>query len=300
MKRKSKKILLGLLLGFLLLGLTGCVNQHPEGTAQTSTEAVQTDNPRIAATSVAVMEICEKLDLDLVGVPKTDLAEIPERYKDATITGSPMSPDLEILAQIQPDWVLSPASLMSDLKPKYEAAGFRYAFLNLKNIRGMFRSIEELGTLFHREEKAKALVQDFEQYYGTIQNKHQEEEKPTVLILMGLPGSYVAATENSYVGSLVELAGGVNVYAGTGEEFLNVNTEDMLKKDPDIILRTAHAMPDSVMEMFAEEFETNDIWKHFRAVENGSVYDLPHEEFGMSANFNYKEALATLEELFYE
>ena len=34
-------------------------------------------------------------------------------------------------------------------------------------------------------------------------------------ILMGLPGSYIIATENSYVGSLVELAGGENVYAGT-------------------------------------------------------------------------------------
>ena len=300
MKRKSKTILSGLLLSVLLLGLTGCVNQHPEETAKTGTEVAQTDNPRIAATSVAVMEICEKLDLDLVGVPKTDLTEIPKRYKDATVTGSPMSPDLEILAQIQPDWVLSPASLMSDLKPKYEAAGFRYAFLNLKNIRGMFRSIEEMGELFHREEQAEALVQDFEQYYRSIQNRHEAEEKPTVLILMGLPGSYVAATENSYVGSLVELAGGVNVYAGTEEEFLNVNTEDMLKKDPDIILRTAHAMPESVMEMFAKEFETNDIWKHFRAVEDESVYDLSNEEFGMSANFNYKEALATLEELFYE
>ena len=31
---------------------------------------------------------------------------------------------------------------------------------------------------------------------------------PKVMILMGLPGSYVIATNNSYVGSLVEMAGG--------------------------------------------------------------------------------------------
>ena len=42
---------------------------------------------------------------------------------------------------------------------------------------------------------------------------------------MGLPGSYIVATENSYVGSLVEMAGGQNVYAGTDEEFLSANTE---------------------------------------------------------------------------
>ncbi|MDR2487602.1 MAG: ABC transporter substrate-binding protein, partial [Clostridiales Family XIII bacterium] len=114
-----------------------------------------------------------------------------------------------------------------------------------------------------------------------------------------LPGSYLVATENSYVGNLVELAGGVNVYGGTGEEFLNVNTEDMEQRDPDIILRAAHALPEDVVEMFKEEFETNGIWKHFRAVQEGRVHDLPYEMFGMSAKFNYGEALELLDGLFY-
>lgn len=299
MTAKHKKGFFFFLCAGVILSLSGCVNQHPKEQKNGVTLEAKGE-PRIAATSVAVMQICEKLDLDLVGVPHTDLAEIPSSYKTAAEVGSPMSPDLEILSQVQPDWVLSPSSLMSDLKPKYEAAGFRYAFLNLKNIRGMFRSIQEMGTLFDREKEAEALVTDFEQYYTEFQGRHQNDHQPSVLILMGLPGSYVAATENSYVGSLVELAGGINVYAGTEDEFLNVNTEDMLKKDPDIILRTAHALPDQVMEMFAKEFETNDIWKHFRAVENGKVYDLPNGQFGMSANFQYREALETLEELFYE
>ncbi len=300
MRRMSRRLLTCLLGLTLTLSLTGCVDQHPERVNGEGTVSVVTENPRIAATSVAVMQICEKLNLDLIGVPHTDLTEIPEMYQNAVPVGSPMSPDMEILSQIQPDWVLSPISLMSDLKPKYEAAGFRYAFLNLKNIQGMFKSIEELGELFHRENEADQLVQEFKQYYTEFQKEHEEQDNPTVLILMGLPGSYVAATENSYVGSLVELAGGINVYEGTEEEFLNVNTEDMLEKDPDIILRTAHAMPDSVMEMFAEEFENNDIWKHFQAVKSGRVYDLPNDEFGMSANFKYQDALNTLEEILYE
>lgn len=68
-----------------------------------------------------------------------------------------------------------------------------------------------------------------------------------MLILMGLPGSYVVATESSYVGSLVKLAGGVNVYGdGNGQDFLNINPEDMVEKAPDIILRTSHALPEQV------------------------------------------------------
>lgn len=64
---------------------------------------------------------------------------------------------------------------------------------------------------------------------------------------MGLPGSYIVATDNSYVGSLVKLAGGTNVYGdGGGEEFLTANTEDMQTKDPDIILR-AVLFADSIL-----------------------------------------------------
>ena len=56
------------------------------------------------------------------------------------------------------------------------------------------------------------------------------------------------------VAPLVELAGGENVYAGTDQEFLTVNTEDMKTKEPDVILCAAHALPDQVMEMFQEDF----------------------------------------------
>lgn len=120
------------------------------------------------------------------------------------------------------------------------------------------------------------------------------------LVLMGLPGSYIVATESSYVGNLVKLAGGINVYGdGDGQEFLTANTEDMKTKEPDIILRAAHALPDDVVEMFKEEFETNDIWKHFEAVQKGRVYDLPYELFGMSAKFNYPDALEVLQPLLY-
>ena len=142
-------------------------------------------------------------------------------------------------------------------------------------------------------------MDEFTSFYDSYQKTNEEKEAKTVLILMGLPGSYVVATENSYVGSLVAMAGGKNVYAGEEADFLNINTEDMLKKDPDIILRTAHALPDQVMEMFAEEFKTNDIWKYFKAVENDKVYDLSYEKFGMSANFNYQEALEELQTILY-
>ena len=261
--------------------------------------AAMNDTPRIIATSPATADICDKLELDLVGVCSSTVSTIPERYKDLTTVGTAMSPDMEIVASLKPDWILSPVSLQSDLQPKYEAIDTDWAFLNLRSVPGMYRSIQELGEIFDREDQAQKLVDEFTEFYDDYKKKNEGKDHPKVMILMGLPGSYIIATPNSYVGSLVELAGGENVYSDTDQEFLTVNTEDMKTKEPDIILRAAHALPDQVVEMFNKDFAENDIWQHFDAVKNGRVYDLTYEYFGMSATFKYPEALEELQPILY-
>lgn len=261
--------------------------------------AAMNDTPRIIATSPATADICDKLELDLVGVCSSTVSTIPDRYKDVETVGTAMSPDMEIVASLKPDWILSPVSLKSDLQPKYEAIDTDWAFLNLRSVPGMYRSIQELGEIFDRQEQAQKLVDEFTEFYNEYKQKNEGKDHPKVMILMGLPGSYIIATPNSYVGSLVELAGGENVYSDTDQEFLTVNTEDMKTKEPDIILRAAHALPDQVVEMFNKDFAENDIWQHFDAVKNGRVYDLTYEYFGMSATFKYPQALEELQPILY-
>ncbi|MFV0394126.1 MAG: heme ABC transporter substrate-binding protein IsdE [Coprobacillaceae bacterium] len=281
------------IIGILLITLlTGCVNQN---------QKVQSEEERIVTTSVAIAEILDALEVEnVVGVPESETYTLPSRYEKVKTVGAPMNPDMEVISTLDVSLILSPNSLEGDLATKYENAKIDCGFVNLKSTVGMFKSIEELGTLLNKEKQANALVAEFKTYMEEYQNKHEGKQAPTVLILMGLPGSYVVATENSYVGSLVKLAGAQNVYGDeNSEDFLNVNPEDMLEKNPDIILRTSHALPEQVEEMFAKEFAENDTWQHFEAVKNEKVYDLDYNKFGMSANFKYQEALIDLEGIFY-
>ena len=274
--------------------LSGCVNQNAHTAA-----AGEADDLRMGATSPAGVDIMARLDMDLVGVPNSTLSEIPARYDDATRTGTAMGPDMEVIKTLNPDWVIGPASLQTDMEPKLEAAGLNGIFLNLESVEGLYKSVEQLGELFGRQEEAQEMIDEFSAFYYEYSQVNVDKGSPTVLVLMGLPGSYVVATGKSYVGSLVRLAGGTNVYEDEETDFIIANTDDMQTKDPDIILRAAHAMPEDVVNMFKEEFETNDIWRHFRAVEDGCVYDLPYDQFGMSAKFNFPEALDTLQPMLY-
>jgi len=290
--------------------LPGCVDQHPDdagasgdgspgASASANIPYVEVEGPRVVATSMATVEIMDRLGAPLVGVPHSNLQSAPERYRDVPEVGMAMAPDIEVIGALKPDWVYSPSSLEPDLKPKYEAAGLDYYFLDLKSVDGMYRSITEIGQMLGKEAEAAQLNAEYDAWLAEYQSAHADAEPVRALVLMGLPGSYIVATENSYVGSLVKMAGIENVYAGETEEFIAANTEDMYGRDPDVILRAAHALPDDVVEMFAKEFEENDIWKHFRAVQDGRVYDLPYEQFGMSATFRYPEALETLDAMVY-
>ena len=270
--------------------LCGCVDQHPYRS--------QGADERLVATSPAVMDICDRLELDLIGIPQTS-RDVPARYQGLPQVGTPMAPDLEVLSTMHPSYVLSPLTLVDDLQPKYAACGVASIFLDLKSLEGMYQSIGYVGEKFDRTAQAQALDAEYRGYLEGLARVLEGLERPRVLVLMGVPGSYLVATEHSYAGSLVAQAGGQNVYADQTDEFINANTEDMQARDPDVILRTAHALPDEVRAMFAEEFATNDIWKHFRAVQQGKVYDLSYDHFGMSATFNYPEAFEELVPLLY-
>jgi iron complex transport system substrate-binding protein len=252
---------------------------------------------RLIATSRAAVEICDRLGIALAGVP--ELEGLPERYADTPRTGGAMSPDLEAIALINPTEVVGPDTLEGDLAPGYRNAGIPATFLNLRSVEGLYEAAEYLGEKYGAADRARELTEEYRAALRELEESRDGRDGPRVLILMGLPGAYIECTPNSYVGSLVELCGGVSVVTDPAESFVSWNTEELLNLDPDVILRTAHALPDLVAEMFAKEFSENDIWSNFRAVREGRVYDLDYGVFALSANFRWPEAFDMLESVFY-
>lgn len=296
MKRYIKGMISGCLACAMAVSLTACVDQHPE---DTSVSGETPEEVRIVATSNATLQICDRLGLDLVGIPTTT-GDVPERYQGLPEIGTAMAPDAEQIALLEPTDVIGPDTLQETIEPTYQAAGVPYTWIDLQSVQGMYDSIAMLGEKYGVEDAANALIAEYESVMAEFEQDIEGKEHPTVLVLMGLPGAYIECTPNSYVGSLVELAGAANVVQDDFMNFVSWNTEELLELDPDVILLTAHGLPDLAMEMFAEEFTTNDIWKHFRAVQEGRVYQLDYNTFGMSCTFDWPEALEILKEILYD
>lgn len=303
--RSMKMLAISMMFCLLIAGCgnTASTNDSSNnGVAQNDTnneDAASSENDyRIVSTTVATTDILAALNLDVVGVPTTAM-KLPEKYDGITEVGNPMSPDMELVKSLKATHVLSVTTLQYDLEDTFNNMGIKANFLDFTSIENMKNEITKLGAQFNRVEEAKALNESYDAKIADILSKVEGKEAPSVLILMGIPGSYLVATEHSYIGDLVKTLGGKNIVTDSAVEFVSSNTEYLHQGNPDVILRAAHGMPDEVIQMFDDEFKNNDIWKHFDAVKNDRVYDLPEEFFGTTGNIAADEALDILSKMLY-
>lgn len=285
--------LFGLLVSIMLAGCSASTGDNADE------QIGEQDGDRVIATTVALTEIMDALDIDLVGVPSS-YKDLPERYADAKEVGNPMSPDMEALLSLKPTEIFSVTTLKYDLQEMFDDRGIDMTYANLESIDAMHEEILKIGEKYGRMDQAEAIVAQFEEKAAEIEKAIEGKEKPSVLILMGIPGSYLVATEHSYIGDLVKRAGGANVITNEDVEFISSNTEFLQQTNPDVILRAAHGMPEQVIEMFDEEFRSNDVWKHFNAVKDGRVYDLEETLFGTTGNLAAAKALDELMKMLHE
>lgn len=307
--RKKQLLLFFAVLAFMLL-LVGCgassgsdkeQEQETESVANEEDKSKADDanaDERIIAATYAITEFMDVLGIDLVGVPSS-YKDLPKRYEGLTEIGNPMWPDMEIVMSLKPSNVLTVTTLKADLEEDFNKINAPATFLDLKSVSSMLDEIEDLGKQYNRADETAEFITDYKTKMAEIEAKVEANEKPKVLILMGIPGSYIVGTEHSYIGDLVERAGGINAVTDRDEEYISANTEYLQQLEPDVILRAAHGAPQEVIKMFDKEFTENDIWKHFKAVKGERVYDLEETRFGTTANLAALEALDELIELLH-
>lgn len=282
-----KKKIIALLSVTMLTFMVGCSSSESNESNVTNSNGEEV----VVATSVAVTEILDKLGVEVSGVPTTSY-ELPESTKDATEVGSPMNPDLEIIKSLNPTCVVSVDTLGSDFEKQFTENNIPSMFVNLSTVDGLKETIVNLGEKFDKSEKAAEIIAELENKENEL-NLSKKENKKDVLILFGAPGSVMVSTDNSYVGNLVKIAGGNNIFESESSSFIQVNMEEIIKRNPDKILIMTHAVPEEAKKTVEEEF-AKATWQQLDAIKNNKVYYLENGYFGMSANLKVIEALDKL------
>ena len=291
---KLKKYITSIVMMTLSLALTVGCSSSENNDIQTS--EVKQGEEVVVATSVAVTEILDKLGVKVSGVPTTSY-ELPESVKNATEVGSPMNPDMEIIKSLNPTDVICVDTLGSDFEKQFEENNINADFYNLSNVDGLKETIAALGEKFNKQDKAHEILDEIKEVEDKVNSNKKSDDK--ILVLFGAPGSVMVATDKSYIGNLVELAGGNNIFSNATSSFTQINLEEIIKLNPDKILVMTHAVPEAAKKSVEEEL-SKDLWKNVNAVKNNDITYLENGYFGMSANLQIVEAVEKLGDILYE
>lgn len=264
-----------------------------------STKPRQT-KPRIIATTYAVVQIADKLDLPLVGVPTT-ANKIPTRYKNVAKVGNPMNPNVEKIADLKPTVIYSVTTLKDQFGKAFSKRHIKPYFLNLTSVKDLETMVAQMGKRYQRTTQAKTAISRINQAKRQAKKiALTHHRRPRVLVLMGLPGaSYMIGTNRSYVGNLVAIAGGRNVFSSSNQEYIQPNDEAIKKANPDVILRLEHALPKMVTAQFKQAFKTDPMWSTLSAVKHHRVYDLQEPDFDATANMKAATAIKKVSKWLY-
>ena len=288
--------------------LVGCQNETTESNSSASQKTEQTvqeeavvEEVKVVAATVAVTNVLAELDAEVIGVPATSQT-LPEQYADLPQVGQAMSPDLEIVASLEPDLFVMDSSFKSSVEESLSQYGLKTFFFDTGSYSAFVNSIKELGTEINRDEEANELVGEIESAVAKGLEK-KGDESPTVAVIFGAGDNFMLATDTSYLGDLVSTLGATNITSklegDMSSAYVQFSLEQILAENPDYVLRFAHGNVEETAKMFDQTFDSNEAYQALDAVKEGRVYDLDSTVFNVSANLQIKTAIETLADILY-
>ena len=304
---KVKNLLSMILVAGMML--VGCQNDGQD--VDQSTENPQPDQAvqeetlveevKVVSATVSATNVLAKLDAEVVGVPTTTQT-LPAQYADLPEVGQAMSPDLEIVASLEPDLFIMDSNFQASVEESLSQYGLNTFFFETGSYSDFVNSIKQLGVEINREDEAKKLVNEIEASVTKALEK-KGDQSPTVAVIFGAGENFMLATDTSYLGDLVKTLGATNITSKLDGDmssgYVQFSLEQILAQNPDYVLRFAHGNIEQTKKMFDEAFDANDAYQELDAVKSGKVYNLDPTIFNVSANLEITTAIETLGEIFY-
>lgn len=311
---KLKTTLLTVILTFSIL--VGCSNQSNNEVSNDNDKNIEKENSlekekantdiKISVASVAISQILSEMNQEIVGRPTTKLT-LPKEYQDVPEIGSSFSPDFEKVLAVGTELLIGDEMFKDKIEKTAKEYGIETFYVNTSTYNSFLTSIEELGKKIGKEQEANDIIKRFKE---PLNNTKDINKDLKVAIIFGTSESNMLATENTYVGSLVQALGvkniateiindssGNNPLEVDSNGYINLNLEQLLKNQPDLILRFGHGNVEEANKAFDKLFSENPAWKNLNAVKNNKIFDLDSNIFGSSANNSVDKALIELGEI---
>ncbi|HEX5580814.1 MAG TPA: helical backbone metal receptor, partial [Gemmatimonadaceae bacterium] len=199
------------------------------------------------------------------------------RYDDAPevqhlpSVGGGLDPSLEALAALRPElvlaWELTPGA---GTRGQVEALGVPTFALQTPDTTTLFRTVERLGHLTGRDSGAAALAARLRAELDSVRRMADAAPRRRVFYVVSTSPAMTAGPD-TFVGQLLSLAGGDNIFPEAGAGWPTVSLEEIVRRDPELIVLPVGEDPTNSLA----ELRARPGWREIPAVRDGRVVTVP-------------------------
>lgn len=249
--------------------------------------SAQTNLPqRIISVSPNVTEILYGVGAFDRVVAVSDYCTYPPAVKNLPHVGGWQNSNIEKIVALHSDLVILTDAQAPFLEDKLRQLGLRSVIVPTRSLNDVFVAIEEIGRAVGREAQARELARRTRVALDAVRNQTKNLPQRSVLFVVDrTPGTlrdlYVA-TEGSFLGELIGIAGGRSIAAPAKSGYGKISKEAVLTLDPEVIIDMVHGSKGRLGE------HTEMVWHdlpELRAVREGRVYPIRDEFIPHASQF---------------
>jgi iron complex transport system substrate-binding protein len=182
----------------------------------------------------------------------------------------PNGPNLEQLASLEPDVVLSSPTWAKGNESMGDL-GIEVLIREPRLLRDSYSQTLAIGKLAGKLKAARALVKSLKK--RVAQARQGIESRPRVMLILGVGRTPFVFLPNSWGGDLLTKSGGELLTGGveSSSGFERISDEVVVAEDPDVIIAVPHAEEDDIPSL-TEYLRSNPAWAGTSAVENDRIY----------------------------
>ena len=205
-------------------------------------------------------------------VAVTDFCDFPPEVRRLPRVGGMIAGtvSLERIVSLQPDLVLTVAGLQRPVVEQLERLGLTAVAVDSTSFAHLYENLRKVGRLTGHEPGAERVVQQLQQQVERVRQATgglSPEQRLRVFYLVW-DEPLMTAGPRTFIGQVLELAGAVNVFADVSQDWPQVSVEELVRRQPDVILAPAvHGG-----RRLVEQLRSRPGWKELKAVQAGRVY----------------------------
>ncbi|MCU0648155.1 MAG: cobalamin-binding protein [Gemmatimonadaceae bacterium] len=220
---------------------------------------------RVVSLVPAVTDVLLALDAGAQIVGRTRY-DVDPRTAALPDVGGGLDPNIEAIVGLRPDLVITWANdKRQETAMALRRAGVAAFAIAQRDTADVYRTLRTVATLMGRERTGVALADSLRAVLQTVASSVAGRPRPRVFYIVGNDPPMTAGPR-TFIGQLIDVAGGQNVFADSKDDWPTVSMEAILARAPDMVV-----LPKGEMSEADQRLRAQPGWRDLAAVREGRV-----------------------------